>query len=223
MARLGPSRSAILPTLLRLACFPSRVCPTIVPSSPSCRYPSRIRRIHHSLGSRVTLYLFRAPSDRPSAVCTESTWSFRWDLTARGRRERGSTGTYMSDTYMSRDREKERESERPPSFLFAVDLHRSILHFRRFRLRESYRRYVVAISIGLFWFPAGRLRSWTFSSTFPIFPLRLTDRLIVSRNSSLRISMFRNTLVALTFRETDGNHSKFWSNYSNIRLIMDRF
>lgn len=112
MARLGPSRSAILPTLLRLACFPSRVCPTIVPSSPSCRYPSRIRRIHHSLVSRVTLYLFRAPSDRPSAVCTESTWSFRWDLTARGRRERGSTGTYMSDTYMSRDREKERERER---------------------------------------------------------------------------------------------------------------
>lgn len=109
MARLGPSRSAILPTLLRLSCFPSLVCPTIVPSSPSCRYPSRIRRIHHSLVSRVTLYLFRAPSDRPSAVCTESTWSFRWDLTARGRRERGSTGTYMSDTCMSRDREKVRD------------------------------------------------------------------------------------------------------------------
>lgn len=139
MARLGPSRTAILPTLLYLSCFPSRVCPTIAPSSSSCRYPSRIRRIHHSLVSRVTLYLFRAPSDRPSAVCTESTWSFRWDLTARGRRERGSTGTC---TYMSRDRGKERESEGTSfSPLFAVDLHRSILHFRRFRLRESYRRY----------------------------------------------------------------------------------
>lgn len=106
------------------------------PLVPSCRYPSRIRRIHRSLVSRVTLYLFRAPSDRPSAVCTESTWSFRWDLTARGR-GRGSTGTYMSDTYMSRDREKERDLSASPSSLFAVDLHRSILHFRRFRLRRE--------------------------------------------------------------------------------------
>lgn len=66
--------------------------PCVVPfpffSSPAVapyRHTSPTRRIHHSLLSRVTLYLFKAPSDRPSAVCTESTWRFRWDLTARGR------------------------------------------------------------------------------------------------------------------------------------------
>lgn len=41
---------------------------------------------------RVTLYLFRAPSDRPSAAGTESTWRFRWDLTARGSRPGRETG-----------------------------------------------------------------------------------------------------------------------------------
>lgn len=60
-------------------------CPVALSSpSPARGYPSRTCRTRHSAPlSRVTLYLFKAPSDRPSAACTESTWRFRWDLNAR--------------------------------------------------------------------------------------------------------------------------------------------
>jgi len=64
---------------------------------------------------RVTLYLFKAPSDRPFAACTESTWRFRWDLNARG----GFGWRTSACIENEREREREREggrmqTERPP-------------------------------------------------------------------------------------------------------------
>lgn len=115
------------------------------------RHTSPTRRIHHSLLSRVTLYLFKAPGDRPSAVCTESTWRFRWDLAARG-------GGNSVGAHIHVYGEGERVSDR------SVDLHRSILHFR-----ESYYRTSSRFPC-LFRFPAGRLHASRRSHRSSSFP-----------------------------------------------------
>jgi len=106
--------------------LPLPLCLIPSPSLPIAILLRLAESTTHSLLSRVTLYLFKAPSDRPSAVCTESTWRFRWDLTAR--RGGNSLGAHIHVHGKG-------EGERPRS----VDLHRSILHFRENYCRTSSR------------------------------------------------------------------------------------
>lgn len=133
----------------------------------------------------------------------------------RARRRTEASGD-STDTYRDRGRERERGPLSPPCSIFTG----------RFSISAGfvYARVTVVrrrdFHCGLFWLPAGRLRSWTLSGLS-----YLSSWSTYCFKKKLRITMLRNMLKygfeSLTFGEII---EKSWSsNYWTIRLIIDRF